>query len=119
MSFEQAYENFENYVRNRHKKQGFYNLTHDFKCRVLPYFKTKDIYLISKLDLVKWQDRILSYNFSNSYNKRLYYVFNSFLDYCCNYLNLSCNLLRSIGPFPKHVENTKKDFYTIKEFNKK
>ena len=74
MNFEEVYENFKIYVRNRHKKQGFYNITHDFECRVLPYFKSFDIYEMSKSDLIKWQDTILSLNFSNSYNKRLYYV---------------------------------------------
>ena len=118
MSFEQAYKNYLIYVKNRHKKQGFYNITHDFECRVLPYFKKFDIYEVSKLDLIRWQDTILSFNFTNSYNKRLYYVFNSFIDYCCNFLELPKNLLREIGPFPKKIENDKSDYYTIKEFKK-
>lgn len=117
MSFEEAYKNYVTYVKNRHKKQGFYNITHDFECRVLPYFKNSDIYEISKFDLIKWQDTILSFNFTNSYNKRLYYVFNSYLDYCSNYLKLPKNLLREIGPFPKKVESKKSDYYTLKEFN--
>lgn len=117
MSFEEAYKNYVTYVKNRHKKQGFYNITHDFECRVLPYFKNSDIYEISKFDLIKWQDIILSFNFTNSYNKRLYYVFNSYLDYCSNYLKLPKNLLREIGPFPKKVESKKSDYYTLKEFN--
>lgn len=118
MSFEEAYNNYFIYVKNRHKKQGFYNITHDFECRVLPYFKTFDIYEISKSDLIKWQDTILSFNFSNAYNKRLYYVFNSFIDYCCNYYNLENNLLREIGAFPKKIEVKKTNYYTLKEFEK-
>ena len=38
VSFENAYEEFKIYARNRHKKQGFYNLIHDFTNKVLPYF---------------------------------------------------------------------------------
>ena len=117
MNFEEVYKDFKIYVRNRHKKQGFYNIIHDFNCRVLPYFRKSNVYEISKLDLIKWQDKILSLNFSNSYNKRLYYVFTYFLDYCCNYCNLENNLLREIGPFPKKIEVKKTDYYTIKEFN--
>ena len=67
MSFEEAYKNYVTYVKNRHKKQGFYNITHDFECRVLPYFKNSDIYEISKFDLIKWQDIILSFNFTNEH----------------------------------------------------
>lgn len=116
MSFVEIYINFKTYVRNRHKKQGFYNIIHDFECRILPYFKSFDIYEISKSDLIKWQDTILTFNFTNSYNKRLYYVFNLYLDYCCKYFNLQSNLLREIGPFPKKIENKKTDYYTLKEF---
>ena len=117
MNFEEVYLNdFKIYVRNRHKKQGFYNITHDFECRVLPYFKSFDISEISKMDLIKWQDEILSFNFTNSYNQRLYYVFNKFLDYCCKFLNLETNLLREIGPFPKKIEEKKTDYYSLREF---
>jgi len=116
MNFEEVYNDFKTYVKNRHKKQGFYNITHDFECRVLPYFKFFDIYEISKSDLIKWQDTILSFNFTNSYNKRLYYVFNLYLDYCCKYLDLPSNQLRDIGSFPKKIEQRKTDYYTLKEF---
>lgn len=116
MLFEEAYDKFKVYVKNRHKKQGFYNICHDFECRVLPYFESKDIYSLAKIDMLKWQDNILSLNFSNSYNKRLYYVFNSFLDFCNKYYNLEKDLLRSIGSFPKRIELKKFDFYTLDEF---
>ena len=56
VSFENAYEEFKIYARNRHKKQGFYNLTHDFTNKVLPYFKCKNIYDITKTDILRWQN---------------------------------------------------------------
>jgi len=116
LSFNEAFKKFQIYVRYRHKKQGYYNIIKDFECRILPYFCDKDIYKISKLDLITWQNIILQFNFSNSYNKRLYYVFNLFLDYCVKYYDLTTNLLREIGPFPKKVEEKKYDYYTLKEF---
>lgn len=116
MSFEQAFEKYKIYVRNRHKKQGFYNIIHDFECRVLPYFKNKDIYSLTKIDILKWQDEILNHNFSNAYNKRLYYIFNNFLDYCTKYYDLEKNLLRFVGSFPKKIERNKYDYYTLDEF---
>ena len=116
MLFEEVYVKFKIYVRYRHKKQGYYNICHDFECRILPYFKNKNIYNLSKIDFLNWQDLILSFNFSNSYNKRLYYVFNSFIDYCVKYYDLPNNLLRSIGSFPKKIEHKKFDFYNLDEF---
>ena len=118
MRFEDAYDSQKIYVRNRHKKQGFYNIVHDFECRVLPYFSNRDIYSLTREDMIKWQETILSYNFSNAYNKRLYYVFNLFLDFCSLFYNIEKDLLRSCGNFPKKVEKKKSDFYTIEEFNK-
>lgn len=118
MLFESAYERFKIYVRNRHKKQGFYNIYHDFEFRILPYFKNKDIYSLAKVDMLKWQDEILNLNFSNAYNKRLYYVFNNFLDFCVKYFDLQNDLLRSVGSFPKKIENKKYDYYTYDEFIK-
>lgn len=117
MSFKEAYKEFLIYSKNHYKKQGFYNLRYDFNHRVLPYFKDFDIFNISKIDILKWKDTILSFNYSNSYNKRLYFVFNTFLDFCVLYYDLPCNILRTIGSFKKKNENKKSDFYTLKEFN--
>lgn len=117
MSFEEAYKQFEIYSRNRYKKQGFYNLSHDFKFRVLPYFKDFDIFKISKQDILNWQDTILSFNFSNSYNKRLYFVFNSFLNFCMLYYDLPFNYLKMVGNFKNKREINKSDYYTFDEFN--
>lgn len=118
VSFEEAYEEFKIYARNRHKKQGFYNLTHDFTNKVLPYFKGKNIYDITKTDILRWQNAILELNYSNSYNSRLYYVFNSFMKYCCSYYDLKENVCSLVGSFPKRNEKKNFDFYTLEEFNK-
>lgn len=117
MLFIDAYEEWKEYSRNRYKKQGFYNLVYDFNYRVYPYFKDFDIFDISKKDILRWQDTILSFNYSNNYNKRLNYVFNSFLDYCVMYYDLPCNLLRQVGSFKLKHEKKKEDYYTYKEFN--
>lgn len=116
MSFEEAYSNFLVYSQKRYKKEGFYNLRNDFNSKVLPYFKNYDIFNITKKDILKWQNIILGFNYSNNYNKRLCYSFNAFLDYCCLYYDLPENILRSVGSFPKKVEFKKTDFYTLKEF---
>lgn len=117
MNFEKVYEEYLEYARNQHKKQGFVNLDHDFKCRVLPYFKDRNIEDITKKDYIAWQCKILENNFSNSYNSRLYYVFSAFLDYCCTFHSLVSNVARDVGNFKKKIEYKKSDFYTLKEFN--
>lgn len=116
MLFEEASERFLKYASRRHVKQGLYNITQDFNNKILNYFKGKDIFELTKIDFLDWQEYIISHDYSNSYNKLLYYYINSFLDFCCAYLNLPVNFMREIGEFPKKVEKDKHDFYTLKEF---
>ena len=117
MTFEEVYNDFLEYAKSRHKKQGFYNITQEFNNKIYSYFKKYDLYKLKEFDLLKWQNYILSFNYSNSYNSRLYYVFNLFLDFCVKFHGLESNLLRKIGSFPKKVEYKKFDFYNLEEFN--
>lgn len=117
MSFEEAYRYYKIYVSRLHKKQALNSLLYNFEYRVLPYFQNfKSIHDISKKDILKWKDIILSFNYSNSFNANIYYAFNNFLDYCCLYHNLKHNYLKELGGFKPKIELKKTDFYTLKEF---
>lgn len=116
MNFNEVYKKFKVYAEKRHKKQSFKSLISDFNLKVLPYFENCDIYNLTEKDMLMWKDDILSFNYSNSYNDRLYYVFSIFLDYCCLYYNLPQNVLRNVGAFKPKIEVNKRDFYTLKEF---
>lgn len=118
MGFEEAYEEFRLYALKRHKKQGFITIDQDFSKHVLPYFKEKNINELKKIDIIKWQNIILDFNFSNSFNAKLYYVFNSFIKYCvaCSYINE--NIVSSVGSFNKKIEIKKHTTYNIHQFRK-
>lgn len=118
MSFEEAYENFKIYAQKRHKKQGFITLTSDFNSNILPYFINKNIYTLTIRDILFWQNSILEKKYKYSYESKLYIEFNSFMNYCCSFYNLSENLVKKVGNFPQKIEEKKTDFYTLKEFNK-
>lgn len=118
MLFEEAFEEFKIYARNRHKKQGFYSLSHYFSNNVLPFFKGRTIESLTKQDVLYWQNEILSRNYSNSYNNNLYWCFASFMDFYCISYDLKENLVRSIGNFPRKNETRSGDYYTLKEFKK-
>lgn len=117
MKFEDAYEEYKIYAQNRHKKQGFYCLLHDFNGKILPYFKDYLIEDLSTKDFISWQNKILEFNYRNSYNKKIYSAFVGFLDYCCMYHGLKENVARTVGNFKNKVELKKDDFYTLEEFN--
>ena len=67
VNFEQVYEEFKEYASRRHKKQGFVTIVQDFEKHVLPYFKNRDIESLTKADVLKWQNDILDFNFSNQF----------------------------------------------------
>ena len=87
MSFEEAYNEFKGYAEKRHKKQGFYTITTDFDRHILPYFINRGIKQISKVDIINWQNFILSKHYSNEFNRKLYYIFNSQIVHFSSSLN--------------------------------
>lgn len=117
MSFEEAYNNYLLYASKRHKKQGFDTLTRNFKNHILPYFINMAVEDLSDIAILEWQDKILKLNFSNGFNKVLYYTFSGFINYCISFNYIKANPLKAVGPFPKKYEIKRYDFYTLKEFN--
>ncbi len=116
MSFEQTYEEFKIYALKRHKKQGFITIIQDFNKHVLPYFKNKKISELTKNDVINWQNEIINNEYSNSYNAKLYYVFNSFIKYCVNCSYLDENVVSLVGPFNKKIEIKNHTTYTLSQF---
>lgn len=117
MSFEETRDDYLKFVKKRQKKQSFDTISKDFNSRITPYFEKKDIQELNKENIIKWYEEIESHNFSNKYNHKLYYTFLAFLNYCTEKNYIKHNFLKEIGPFKKHYEPSKYDFYTLKEFN--
>ncbi len=118
MLFENIYKEFLKYAEKRHKKQGFYTLTHDFKLHILPYFKEMDIRDIRRVDILNWQDYILEKKFSSSFNTKLQYELSSFLKFCCEKDFLEKNVVLEVERFKDKCEKTLHNVYTLKEFRK-
>lgn len=118
MSFEEAYKEFLIYARRRHKKQSFITIVQGFNKHILPYFKCKNINELTKTDIIEWQNIILDKNFSNNFNSKLYFIFNSFIKYCicCSYLQE--NIVSEVGPFKKKIEIKSHTTYTLNQFRK-
>ena len=117
MSFKEAYENWKIYGSKHHKKQSFDTMSYKFNLRILPFFKDYNLEDITSSDILAWQEYILTFNFSNNYNFSLYYILSSFLEYCSVFYNFDKTIIMKVGNFRKKYEETKKDFYNLKEFN--
>lgn len=116
MSFEQAYEKYLIYAKKRHKKESFNNLHSAFEARINPYFKSYNLYDLTEDTILNWQNNIYELQFSNNYNRIIYFTFCAFLDYCVEFLNFPHNYLKDIGQFKERYEEKRTDFYTLKEF---
>ena len=116
LSFKDVYESYLAYATKRHKKQGLDTITKNFKNHILPYFNNKKINELTKIDILNWQDSILSNNFSNGFNTTLYYEFSAFMSYCVDYDYLSRNLVLDVRKFPRKVENKEHKVYNIWQF---
>ncbi|MDO4963442.1 MAG: tyrosine-type recombinase/integrase [bacterium] len=118
MTFDEVYKKYLEYARNRHKKQGFIIIIQNFKNHILPYFTGYNIYNLTKIDIINWQDIILSKNFSNKYNAMLYSNFKIFIDYCILLDIFENNIVSQVGAFKKKIEYKEHKVFNLKQFIK-
>lgn len=118
MNFENVYYQYLKFIDCRLKPQSKEDLKVKFENKILPYFKNYNIYEITDLDFINWQNEISKYDYSNSYLKHIFYVFSGFFNYCVKYHNLPYNVAIKVGNFKMKNGITKTDFYTLKEFRK-
>lgn len=116
MNFEEVYKNYLEYATRRHKKQGLDIILKNFNLHILPYFKGRDIKTLTKLDIIDWQTKILDKNFSNNFNRNLYYEFSAFMNYCVLYEIIPVNLILQVGKFKKKYEYKEHHVYNIWQF---
>lgn len=116
MTFGEVKEEYLKYASTRHKKQGYILISQNISSYILPYFINKDVDSLTKLDVIHWQDIILSKNYTNKFNALLHYTFNDFIKYCvlCDYLKE--NVVLQVGPFKKKIEYRPHNTYTIWQF---
>lgn len=114
--FSDVYKNYLIYARKKLKNQSYDSLVYNFNKRILPFFK--DMYLkdIDSETILKWEDYILKFNFSNNYNRNLYYLLSGFFDYCKIFYDFDKTIISNIGCFKKKYEKNKSDYYTLEEF---
>lgn len=114
VSFLDVYNDFLVYTKKRSKVQSYNTLTTDFNNHILPYFKDKDIRKLTKLDIVNWQNIILELNYKNNFNRKLFYTFSKFIEYCILHSYLTENIVTQAGQFPKKIEV--KNYMVYKRF---
>lgn len=114
--FLDVYNDYLLYANKKQKIQSFSALKLKFDKHILPFFKSMYLEDITSKDIIKWEDYILSLNFSNNHNKNLYYILSGFLEYCSIFYGFDKTIISNVGCFKKKYEEDNHDFYTINEF---
>ncbi len=116
VSFLDVYNDFLEYTKKRSKDQSYNTLSTDFNNHILPYFLDRDIRQLTKMDIIDWQNIILDFNYSNNFNRKLYYTFSKFIEYCilCSYLKE--NIVTQVKPFPKKNKHIEHKVYSRLQF---
>ena len=76
--FLDVYSDYLLYAKKKLKNQSFASLKNKFDLHILSYFKDRYLEDITSNDILKWEDYILSLNFSNNQNKSVYYTLSGF-----------------------------------------
>lgn len=118
MRFEDAYNEYLQFAKKQQKKQSFNTLAYNFNSRILPYFKDMELENINSKIILDWQDYILDLNYSNNYNRGLYYLLSGFFEFCHIHYKFDKTILSDVGCFKKKYEENKTDFYSLDEFRR-
>ncbi len=116
--FLDVYEDYLLYAKKKQKNQSFTSLKYKFDKHILPFFKNMYLEDVTSKDIIKWEDYILSLNFSNNHNKNLYYILSGFFEHCTKFYNFNKSIISNVGCFRKKYEKSKKDFYNFNDFIK-
>lgn len=118
MKFEEAYKKYLIYIENRQKIQSKKDLKEKFENKILPFFKDYNIYEISELDYMEWQNEIEKCNYKNNSKSNLHYLMSGFFNYCQTFHKLDKNVAKIVGNFKMENVKIKRDYYTLKEYKK-
>lgn len=117
-SFSVVYDEYLMFKKSELKEQSFTSLVYNFEKFILPFFKDYNLDDITKKSILEWKSYILNFNFSNNYNRTLFFALSGFFEYCKNNYDFDKSIISNVGNFKKKYEEDKHDFYTLKEFNK-
>ena len=107
---------------NQNKQSVIYDKQHTFDLYILPTFKDKSIYKITKEELYQWQDKLWNTKnsrtgayFSHKYLMKIRSFFNAFLEWCEQRYGVK-NLLSEVTKPKRRQPQRKMSFWTKNQF---
>lgn len=120
MRFEEAYEQYRLFYEANFKIRSIDSANSIFKLYILPFFSTKNIYEITKKDILEWEIEIGKRDLSYKYKKDIYVFLAMFFKWCVKYLELENNVVSQVGFVLKNKQAPREvaSIWTYKEFKK-
>lgn len=116
MTFQALYDLYIADIEHRLKYSTIRNKKGACGHHIVPYFKDKSINAITPADIRQWQNKILSTDLKDTYQRQIYNQLNAVLNFAVRYYGLPRNPCGIAGPIGK-ARASRMDFWTLDEFN--
>lgn len=118
MTFNQLYDNYLNYSKNRLRVSTIYDITHNFNKHLLPVFGNMKIFDISKKDIFAWQNTLNQTSYSYKFKSKLRGFMIALFKYAVFYYDLPLNPVLQVEPFKRTEAKKEMLIWSEEEFKK-
>ena len=118
MTFEQLYNNYFEYIKNKLKVSSVYDISHIFSKHLLPVFGKMKVFKITKRDIFDWQNNLNKTNYSYKFKCKLRGDMSAIFRYAVFYYDLPINPVSQVEPFKRKESKKEMQIWTLDEFKK-
>lgn len=119
LTFLELWEEYDDYLKIKLKKQSYRKEKNNYKNHILPYFKDYLVKEINSKIYLEWMNTIEEKEYTFSFKSSLHTCMVSILNYAVKFYELKTNIASRIGNFNKKKHRPKNiDFWTIEEYEK-
>ena len=118
ITFKKLYEEYHKDYVLINKKQSIRRTESYFKNHILPFFQNATVSKITESDYMNWQEKVLSKNYSDSFNKGLHTAMVSILKYGQKFHNLGRNVAQEAGGFKKRNIRKRYEVWSYDDYRK-
>ena len=118
MTFENAYNEYIEYITIKQKMQSIESLKYKFNKQILPFFGKTKILKIDSKKYLEWQKEMTKKGYSYTYKKNCHYYMCAIYNYLCMNYNIK-NIPKIVGNFKNdRIIETEKNIWNIEEYQK-
>lgn len=115
LTVEELFANYKAYIERRNKQTTVMTVCGTLERYALSFFAGRKVRKLKPIDIVKWQNSLLSQNFSQTYLIKIFAFFNTMLNFGKKYYDLP-NVAEKVGNFKRTQKAAEMQVWTEKEF---